>query len=56
MEYIAPNGIKFTSKDKELSFEHFISVSDDNVVIEVFNDIFIQFEHNNYIDSYEIPF
>ena len=56
MEYIAPNGIKFTSKDNEFSFDTFITIADNNIIVSVTSDVYVQFENGEYIDSYDLPF
>lgn len=52
MEYVAPNGIKFTSNEAVLSLDGYIAMgSEERTVIAIANDIFIEFKGNKYIDS-----
>ena len=57
MEYVAPNGMKFTSNESVLSIDGYIAMGiDERTVIAVANDIFIEFKGGKYIDSFELPF
>ena len=57
MEYVAPNGMKFTSNESVLSIDGYIAMGiDERTVIAVANDIFIEFKGDKYIDSFELPF
>lgn len=57
MEYVAPNGIKFTSNEGVLSLDGYMAMgSEKSTIIAVANDIFIEFKDDKYIDSFELPF
>ncbi|MGL4107034.1 hypothetical protein [Clostridium sp. LP20] len=56
MEFVTDNGIRFTQNKEGYSIEDFIAKGPSSTTVILPNDIFVEFEGEKYIDSYELPF